>query len=530
MYSASTATDLDFSEHEFNSVSFDLDNVNEELMNASLGTGIDLIPGLLLRHTSSSLSFHVLKLFEAIVESSVYPLSWKRAAFTPVYKSGNKSLIVSYRSISILPKLSLVFEKLLFKFLYPIIKNQLSNYQFGFRKGRSTVTQLLRFLNELYTNLVNGEISYCIYYLDYSKAFDKVAHSILLHKLSLFGIGGNLLRLISSYLSNQVQCVKVDHFYSRWETIASGVRQGSELGPLLLIVLINDLPSVCLSSIMFLYANDSKAINTNLKNLKLNIHACISWAEQNLMDFNASKTQFIAIGETSDKFLKFGGMSLSPSNVVKDLGVMVSDNLKWEKHISKRISICYSLLSRLRWNLPPNLPFSTKLNMYKAYILPSLLYASEIWHPTSSDLRKLELVQKRCCKWICNGNDYKHRSVKFSLLPISCVLQYKDLVMLNRVLLGLYDFPVSDLFHLEYKSRCLRSSAKPTFVVKKSSRKTTRGNFMIRSTTYANDLHRKTALNVFEDAAYFRKKLGLRFFESVNVKFDNYHFMSLFCK
>ena len=146
---------------------------------------------------------------------------------------------------------------------------------------------------------------------------------------------------------------------------------------------------------------------------------------------------------------------------------MVSDNLKWEKHISKRKSICYSLLLRLRRNWPPNLPLSTKLTMYKAYILPSILYASEGWHPTSGELRKLELVQKRCCQWICNGNDYKHCLVKCSLLPISCVLQYKDLILFNRVLLGFYDFPVNDLFHLEYKSRCLRSSTRPTFVVQK---------------------------------------------------------------
>ena len=86
-------------------------------MNASIGTGIGLIPGLLLKHTSSSLSFHVLKLVEAIVEASVYLLSWKRAVITPIFKSGIKTLILSYRPISILPKLSLVFEKLLFKSL-----------------------------------------------------------------------------------------------------------------------------------------------------------------------------------------------------------------------------------------------------------------------------------------------------------------------------------------------------------------------------------------------------------------------------
>ena len=144
---------------------------------------------------------------------------------------------------------------------------------------------------------------------------------------SLLGIGGNLLRLLSSYLSNRVQGVKIGHFSSRWETIASGVPQESVLGPLLFIVFINDLPSVCLSSIMFFYADDSKAIYMNLKNLQLDLNACISWAEQNLMELNASKTEFIAIGETSENFLKFGGISLSPSYVVKHLGVKVSDNL-----------------------------------------------------------------------------------------------------------------------------------------------------------------------------------------------------------
>ena len=93
---------------------------------------------------------------------------------------------------------------------------------------------------------------------------------------------------------------------------------------------------------MFLYAGDCEAYNRNLKNLQLDLNTCTSWAEQNLMEFSASKTEFIAIGETSEKFFKFGGRSLSPSNVVKDLGGMVSDNLKWEKHLETYIYLLFS--------------------------------------------------------------------------------------------------------------------------------------------------------------------------------------------
>ena len=118
--------------------------------------------------------------------------------------------------------------------------------------------------------------------------------------------------------------------------------------------------------------------------------------------------------------------------------------------------------------------------------------------------------------------------MKCSLLPISCMIQYKDLCMLNRLLLGLYDFPVNDLFYLEYKNRCLRSSSKSKFVIKDSSKKSTRRNFIVRSAIYANTLHKTTPLNVFDDALLFRKELKSIFFKFLNDKFDDYHFTNLF--
>ena len=146
---------------------------------------------------------------------------------------------------------------------------------------------------------------------------------------------------------------------------------------------------------------------------------------------------------------------MSLVRLVKDLGLKISHNLILDKHISKKLSLCYSLFISLRRNHPSSLPFSTKCCLYKSYISLSLVYASEVWFPSNSDLRKLELLQKWCRNWICFGTDYKDRLLKCNLLPM-CFLQFRDLVMLILMLFGFYDMPLDEHFYLEYKSRLLR--------------------------------------------------------------------------
>ena len=118
-----------------------------------------------------------------------------------------------------------------------------------------------------------SEISYSIY-LDFSKAFDKLPHSILVYKLSLFGIGGNLLRLRDSCLSDRYQCFKVEGSYSTWQLVIGGLPQGSILGPILFIAFINDFP-LCLSSSVFLFADDRKALNIDSCILQSDMDACL---------------------------------------------------------------------------------------------------------------------------------------------------------------------------------------------------------------------------------------------------------------
>ena len=149
-------------------------------------------------------------------------------------------------------------------------------------------------MDELYHSHDNDLAAYCCY-LDFSRVFDKVPHSILLDKLRKFGIGGGLLKLFSSYLSDRYQCVKVGDIYSEDASVAGGVLQRSLLGPLLFVIFFNNLPDVCNSSFFFWYADDSKMICNSVPSLQSDLNACIERSKINLMQFNAAKTQFLVL-------------------------------------------------------------------------------------------------------------------------------------------------------------------------------------------------------------------------------------------
>ena len=110
-----------------------------------------------------------------------------------------------------------------------------------------------------------------------------------------------------------------------------------------------------------MFADDSKALNIDPCILQSDIEACLLWAEENSTEFNASKTELLIIGGMSNNTtnLKFNDIVFSPVPLVKDLGLTFRHNLKWDKHISKRISLCYSYFISLRRNLPFSLPSSS---------------------------------------------------------------------------------------------------------------------------------------------------------------------------
>ena len=166
--------------------------------------------------------------------------------------------ISNYRSISLLPPIFKIFEKIIFKQLSTYLNEQklLYDIQYGFRDGHSTELASIELIDRITLDLDKGKILISIF-LDLSKAFDTLDHVILLQKLNYCGIKSVELNLFKDYLQNTTQYVSSDKTNSDMYHISTGVPQGSILGPLLFIIYINALCNASELLRMIIYADDT---------------------------------------------------------------------------------------------------------------------------------------------------------------------------------------------------------------------------------------------------------------------------------
>ena len=438
--------------------------------------------------------------------------------------------VINYRPVSLLSLVSKILERVLFSRISDFATNNLHDLQHGFRPKRSCVTQLLQVLHELGRALDTGkEID--VIYLDFSKAFDSVSHNKLLFKLKSYGISGSLFDWLSDYLSEWKQRVVVEGISSEYLDVTSGVPQGSILGPLLFLLYVNDLPDVASNSTVALFADDSKCFNiiessSDHHLLQQDLDAMCDWSLSWQLKFNTSKSFLLRISRK--RFPSTSSYSLD-NQLVKsvashnDLGVVISNDLKWSPHIAKCTSKANRMLGFLRRNCMLMTDTRCRRLLYLALVRSHLSYGSEIWAPqgSSRDLSLLEGVQRRATKFILKDYDspYILRLKKLKLLPISYWLEIKDLIFFFKCKQGLYDLDIS--CYVTFSSlRSSRSRSGQQNLLQPNSCRTTlfRNSFFNRIVFMWNSL--PLSIRNCTSLPSFKNQIYSHYFSKLDTTFD----------
>lgn len=200
----------------------------------------------------------LIQLYNCIFSSGIIPEKLKTAIVRPIYKKGEKNKLLNYRPVCILSVVNYIMEKYINKILRSFISkhNILTDTQYGFREKMGTSDLLEDFFDYVYENLDCTKYVLAVF-IDFTRAFETINHSILLDRLYSIGIRGKVHDLIQNYLLDRYQIVRLGSKYSRTIRVKQGIPQGAVLGPLLFNLYINEIAQVKLTSKLSQFADDT---------------------------------------------------------------------------------------------------------------------------------------------------------------------------------------------------------------------------------------------------------------------------------
>ena len=429
-------------------------------------SGYDQISNKILKKINPGIVKALHIIFNKSLQQGTFPSNMKTAIVSPLYKGKSKSEIINYRPVSLLPTISKILEKIVHRRITKFLAKHKVFYegQYGFRKNRSTADAILDLTGNILENINRGFYTMCLF-LDMSKAFDSLDHETVLKKLEFYGIRGVPLSWFRSYLLDRKIKVKFKRHISDPYEMTYGTPQGSVLGPLIYIILANDLTK-CLKFCSGITFADDTTVYTSGNNLKFlykkvnsDLENLSKWFRSNSLTLNIEKTKFMIFRSRKkelnyDGLLKLGRDTVSRVQHIKFLGVYLDEYLDWGFHVKqvlvKMTAGNYSL-NMIKNFLPQNL---MKL-VYYANVQSHMCYAMSAWGPMikQKDLKKMQVQQNKAIKSICKvgrrirlSGYYK----KLNIVKIEDLIKLELLKISHRYIYGNLPVRLGNLFNLSH--------------------------------------------------------------------------------
>ncbi len=379
--------------------------------------GVDGIVIEMIKCSSHVTVPYLKHMYNKVLVSGNFPKQWCQAVLAPLHKKGPKNDPSNYRGIALLSVLGKIFTKILNERLVTLTeKFELQREeQAGFRKGYSTTDNIftLQSLIQKYCSRKGGR--FYVVFVDFSKAFDTIPHSMLFYQLMSKGVHGKVLNVLRSMYASLESCVRTPGGITDSFKCSVGTRQGCMLSPCLFSLYVGELVTMldeadCMGVYLneeiniasLLFADDVAAGADTVGRLQKEIDVIANFCHKWGLQANLSKTKVMVFRNggplrQNEKWF-YNGVRLEVVSAYKYLGSMFTPKLVWslcQKTLATQALRGLFLITKYN-KACDGLPVPLQFELFDKMIAPMLLYSSEIWGFAVA--KDIERIQTSFCR------------------------------------------------------------------------------------------------------------------------------------